>query len=81
MNEVREGSGVHVWRLITAGAYEDTCVSDEPYPRLRLLWSYPLNAFVWEIQDGPGVEMKYIRACGAEETQDRVFDGVARPRL
>lgn len=49
------------------------------YPRIRLIWSQPLGALIWEVQDRSGVEVKYIRAFGAEEPKDRVFNGVAGP--
>ena len=80
MNDERR-SGVYVWRMIQGGdyVYNDPLGRDGgPYPRMRLLWSNPLHAFVFEIQHSPGAEMQYMRALGAYEPQDRVFGCATR---
>ena len=42
-------------------------------PTVTLFWSYPLGALIWKIENLDGTEVKYVRASGAEESEDRVF--------
>lgn len=47
-------------------------------PTVSLIWSYPLSALFWKIENLDRTEVKYVRVSGAEEPEDRVLGTPAR---